>query len=95
VNLQPLANGPKGPLGIGVKLSTCHHSELEFVGSRDFFPQPDLSTVLLEEPQTLEANVLQGDMATAKDEAERHRPSLAVLADGSRLDIGATGYPVV
>jgi len=50
------------------------------------------TTVLLEEPQTLEAGILRDYIATAKDEAERHRPGITMFTDGSRLDSGATGY---
>jgi hypothetical protein len=52
------------------------------------------STVLLEEPDTLDADILQEEEAEAKAEAERHRPGLAIFTDGSRLDSGAAGHPV-
>jgi len=56
---------------------------------------PTESTVLLEEPETLDAELLQEEEAEAKAEAERTRPGLIMFTDGSRLDDGATGYSVV
>jgi len=53
------------------------------------------STVLLEEPEALEAETIQEDQESAKAEAERTRPGLTIFTDGSRLDSGATGYAVV
>jgi hypothetical protein len=52
------------------------------------------STVLLEEPDTLDADILQEEEAEAKAEAERNRPGLAIFTDVSRLDSGAAGYSV-
>jgi len=52
-------------------------------------------TVLLEESETLDAELLQEEEAEAKAEAERARPGLTMFTDGSRLDNGATGYAVV
>ena len=52
-------------------------------------------TVLLEEPETLDAELLQEEEAEAKAEAEKVRPGLTMFTDGSRLDDGATGYAVV
>ena len=53
---------------------------------------PTESTVLLEEPETLKAELLQKEEAEAKAEAERTRPGLTMFTDGSRLDDWATGY---
>jgi len=53
------------------------------------------STVLLEAPETLDAELLQEEEAEAKAEAEKARPGLTMLTDGSRLDDGAAGYAVV
>jgi len=53
------------------------------------------STVLLEEPETLEAELLKEEEAEARAEADRVRPGLSMFTDGSRLDDGATGYSVV
>jgi len=53
------------------------------------------STVLLAEPETLDAELLQKEEAGAKAEAEKHRPGLTTFTDGSRFDSGATGYSVV
>jgi len=52
------------------------------------------TTVLLEDPEILDAKVIQEDEAAAKGEAERHRPGLTMFTDGSRLDSGASGYAV-
>jgi ribonuclease HI len=51
-------------------------------------------TVLLEEPDALDAETIQEDEKTAKPEAERTRPGLTVFTDGSRLDSGAACYAV-
>jgi len=51
-------------------------------------------TVLLEEPEALDAETIQEDEKTAKVEAEQIRPGLTMFTDGSRLDSGATGYAV-
>jgi len=56
---------------------------------------PTESTVLLEKPETLDAELLQGEEAEAKAEAEKVRPGLTMFTDGSRLDDGAVGYAVV
>jgi len=56
---------------------------------------PTESTVLLEEPETFEEELLQEEEAEAKAEAERTRPWLTMFTDGSRLDDGAIGYSVV
>ena len=56
---------------------------------------PTESTVLLEEPETLDAELLQEEEAEAKVEAEKVRPGLTMFTDGSRLDDGAVGYAVV
>jgi ribonuclease HI len=52
------------------------------------------TTVLLEEPEALEADTIQEDEKAAKAEAERTRPGLTMFTDGSRLDSGASGYAV-
>jgi len=72
------------PIGIGRRLTNALA-----------YGRPTESTVLLEEPETLDAELLQEEEAEAKAEAERNRPGLAVFTDGSRLDNGATGYAVV
>ena len=53
------------------------------------------STVLLEEPEPFEAELLQKEEAEAKAEAEKERPRLIMFTDGSRLDDSAAGYVVV
>jgi len=52
-------------------------------------------TALLEEPETLGAELLQEEEEAAKAEAEKTRPGLTMFTDGSRADSGATGYSVV
>jgi len=56
---------------------------------------PTESTVLLEEPETLEVELLQEEEAEAKAEAERTRPGLTMFTDSLRLDDGASGSSVV
>jgi len=53
------------------------------------------NTVLLEEPETLDAKLPQEEEAEAKVEAEKDRPGLAMFTNGSRLDSWAAGYSVV
>jgi len=53
------------------------------------------STILVEEPETLDAEILQEEEAEAKVEAEKDRPGLTMFTDGPRLDSGAAGYLVV
>jgi ribonuclease HI len=52
------------------------------------------TTVLLEEPEALDARTIQEDEKAAKAEAERVRPGITMFTDGSRLDSGATGCAV-
>jgi hypothetical protein len=52
------------------------------------------TTVLLEEPEALNAETVQEDKAMAKTEAERSRPGLTMLTDRSRLVTGAAWYVV-
>jgi len=52
-------------------------------------------TVLLEEAETFDAELLQEEEAKAKAEAERARPGLTMFTDGSWMDDGVTGYAVV
>ena len=48
------------------------------------------STILLEKPETLDAELLQEEEA----EAEGTKPGLTMLTDGPRLEDGATRYSV-
>jgi len=52
------------------------------------------STVMLDEPEILDVELLQEEEAEAKTQAERTRPELTMFTDGSRLDDGATGSDV-
>ena len=51
-------------------------------------------TVLLGDPETLDAELIQEEEEEAKKEAEMTRPGLTVFTDRSRLDDGAAGYAV-
>ena len=51
-------------------------------------------TVLLEEPETFDAELIQEKREAAKREAEKKRPGLVMFTDGSRLEDGAAGYVV-
>jgi len=53
------------------------------------------STVLLEEPETLDAELRQEEEAEARAEAERARPGLTMFTDGSQLENRATGWAAV
>ena len=53
------------------------------------------STVLLEEPETLDAALLQEEEEEAKMEAEKARPGLTTYTDGSRMEDGVAGCAVV
>jgi hypothetical protein len=72
------------PTGIGRRLTNA----LAYGGRTE-------SSVTLEEPETLDAELLQEEEAEEKTEAESTRPGLTMFTDGSRLDGGATGYAVV
>jgi len=50
------------------------------------------STVLLEEPETLNAVLVQQEEEEAKVEAEMARPGLTMFTDGSRTEDVAAGY---
>jgi len=51
--------------------------------------------VLLEELETLEAELIQEEEAKAKAAAEKARPGLTMFTDGLRMEDGAAGYAVV
>jgi hypothetical protein len=53
------------------------------------------TTVLLKDPKTLDAEIIQEDMKVAKAEAERPLTGITMFTDGLRLDSGAVGYVVV
>jgi len=52
------------------------------------------ATVLLEEPETFDAELIQEEREEAKKEADKARPGLTMFTDGSRLEDGAAGYAV-
>jgi len=51
--------------------------------------------VLLEELETLDAELIQEEEAEAKAAAEKARPGLTMFTDGLRMEDGAAGYAVV
>jgi len=51
-------------------------------------------TVLLEDPEPFNAELIQEDREEAKREAEKERPELVMFTDGSRLVDGAARYAV-
>jgi len=51
-------------------------------------------TVLLEEPESFDAELIQEEREEAKKEAEKERPGLVMFTDGSRLENEAAGYAV-
>ena len=51
-------------------------------------------TVLLEDPEHLDAMLVQEEYEEAKKKAEKERPGLIMFMDGSRLESGAAGYVV-
>jgi len=51
-------------------------------------------TVLLEDPESFDAELIQEDREEAKKEAEKARPGLVMFTDGSRMESGAAGYTV-
>jgi ribonuclease HI len=50
--------------------------------------------VLLEEPESFDAELIREEREEAKREAGRQRPGLVMFTDGSRLENGAAGYAV-
>ena len=72
------------PTEIGRRLTNA----LAYVGRTE-------NIVLLEDPETLDTELVQEEEAEAKAEAEKARPGLTMFTDGSRLDDGAVGYAVV
>jgi len=62
-------------------------------GSR--VPWPTEEEPRAQEPETLDAELLQEEEDEAKAEAERARPGLTMFTDGSRMEDGAAGYSVV
>jgi len=50
--------------------------------------------VLLEEPETFDAELIQEEREAAKREAEKERTGLVMFTDGSRLEHKAVGYAV-
>jgi ribonuclease HI len=53
------------------------------------------TTILLDDPEVLDADTISEDKKAAKAEAERTRPGLTMFTDGSRLENGKVGYAVV
>jgi len=59
------------------------------------YAQRTESAVLLEEPETLDAALLEEEDEEAKSEAEKARPGISMFTDRSRMENGAAGYAVV
>src|SRR3978361_1989690 len=74
--------GAVSVIGKGLKNALAHRGRTE-------------TTVLLDEPEALDAETIQEDEKSARAEAERTRPGITMFTDGSRRDDGATGYAVV
>jgi len=74
--------------------SGCSRSHRELTNSLGYSGSKEV-TVLLEEPETLDVERLQGEEEEDKVEVKRGRPGLTMFTDGLRLDDGATGYAVV
>jgi len=51
-------------------------------------------TVLLEDPETLDAELIEQEEDEAKKAAEKERQGLVMFTDGSRMEDGAAGYAV-
>jgi len=71
------------PTAIGQRLSNA----LAYTGLTE-------EVVLLEDPETLDTELMQEEEEGAKEEAEMARPGLTMFTDGSRLEDGAAGYAV-
>jgi len=84
----PYPNCPLLLVGAPTELGRRLTNALAYAGRTE-------SIVLLEEPQTLDAELIQEEEAEAKGDAEKPRSGLTMFTDGSRLDDGATGYAVV
>jgi len=52
------------------------------------------STVLLEDPETFDAEIIHEEEEEARKEAEKERLGLVMFTDGSRMEDGATGFAV-
>jgi len=52
-------------------------------------------TVLLEDPEAFDAELIQEERAEVKREADMERPGLVMFTNGSRLEEGVVGYAVV
>ena len=68
---------------IGQRLSTA----LAYTGRTQ-------ETVLLEDPGTLDAELIQEEEEEARKEAGKPRPGITMITEGSRLEDGAAGYAV-
>jgi len=83
----PQGNKTKEVFGTKAVMGQWHATALVYTGRTE-------STVLLEEPETVDAGLLQKEEAEAKAEAERPRSTLTMFTDGPRMDDGNTGYSV-
>jgi len=84
----PQGDQARATVGAPTELGRRLTNSLAYTGSTE-------RTVLLEEPETFDAVLLQEEEEEAKVEAEKARPGLTMFTDGSRLDSGAAGYAAV
>src|SRR3978361_1482916 len=71
--------GAVSVIGKGLKNALAHRGRTE-------------TTVLLEEPEALDAETIQEDEKSAKAEAERKRPGSTRFTDRTRPETGANGH---
>jgi len=90
INNYPVLRSPQMPTGAapGTSIGQRLTNALAYAGWTE-------TTVLHEELENFDAELLQEEESEAKAEAEKGRPGLTMFTDGSRLDDGATGYAVV
>ena len=84
----PQGDQARGIVGAPTELGRRLTNALAYAGAME-------STVLLEEPEPLNAALLQEEEEEARMETEKPRPGLTMYTDGSRMEDGAAGYAVV
>ena len=84
----PHGDQARGIVGAPTELGRQLTNALAYAGATQ-------STVLREEPETLNAALLQEVEEEARMEAEKPRQGLTMYTDGSRMEDGAAGYAVV
>jgi len=84
----PQGDQARGIVGAPIELGRRLANALAYAGAME-------STVLLEQPETLKAALLQVEEEEAAMEAEKPRPGLTMYTDGSRMKDEKAGYPLV